>query len=74
MKFFNFKKFFLIILLTTVSLSSVSAQENVDFMRSTGKINVAVAVILLIFFGIVWYLFRLERKLTKLEQQIKDDQ
>ncbi len=43
-------------------------------MRETGKINVVVAVILVIFLGIVWYLVRLERRLTKLEHQIKDDQ
>ncbi len=42
-------------------------------MRETGKINVVVGVILLIFLGIVIYLVRLERKLTKLEHQIKDD-
>jgi CcmD family protein len=73
MKFFKIKKVFLIILYTILSLPAALAQGNGDFMRATGKINVVVAVVLLIFFGIVWYLVRLERKLTKLEHQINDD-
>lgn len=62
------------ILLLAISLPTVFAEGNRDFMRETGKINVVVAVILVIFLGIVWYLVRLERKLTKLEHQTKDDQ
>lgn len=56
-----------------ISLPATYAEGNHDFMRETGKINVVVVVILLIFLGIVWYLVRLERKLTKLEHQTKDD-
>ncbi|MEO0626118.1 MAG: CcmD family protein, partial [Bacteroidota bacterium] len=40
-----------------------------DFMRSIGKIYVVVGVILLIFLGLVFYLWRLDRRLTKLEDQ-----
>ncbi len=46
--------------------------QDADFMRSTGKIYVVVAVILAIFIGLVIYLIRLDRKLTKLENQIED--
>ncbi len=74
MKFFEMRKIFTIILFMAISLPAVFAQGNRDFMRETGKINVVVAVILVIFLGIVWYLVRLERRLTKLEHQIKDDQ
>ena len=42
-------------------------------MRETGKINVVVAVLLVIFLGILGYLVRLERKLTNFERQIHDD-
>jgi CcmD family protein len=56
-----------------ISLPVAWAQGNRDFMRETGKINVVVGVILLIFIGIVLYLVRLERKLTKLEHQLNDD-
>lgn len=41
-------------------------------MRSIGKIYVVVAVILAIFAGIVVFLIYLDRKLTKLENQIRD--
>ena len=41
-------------------------------MRSMGKMYVVVAVIAAIFLGIVVYLIRLDRKLTKLEDQIKN--
>lgn len=73
MKFFKFRKFFTIILLLAISLPASWAQGNRDFMRETGKINVVVGVILLIFLGIVWYLVRLDRKLTRLEHQLNDD-
>ena len=39
-----------------------------DAMRSNGKIYVVVAVIVTIFAGILLYLIRLDRKLTKLEK------
>lgn len=39
-----------------------------DTMRSNGKIYVVVAVIVTIFAGILLYLIRLDRKLTKLEK------
>ncbi|MEZ4965748.1 MAG: CcmD family protein [Saprospiraceae bacterium] len=73
MKFFKSRKFLIIILLLAISLPSLLAQGNRDFMRETGKINVVVGVVLLIFLGIVGYLVRLDRKLTKLEHQINDD-
>lgn len=73
MKFYTTQKIFTIILLSLLPLSATFAQGNRDFMRETGKINVVVAIILVIFLGIVWYLVRLERKLTKLEHQTKDD-
>jgi hypothetical protein len=38
-----------------------------DVMRSNGKIYVVVAVILTIFAGIIIYLVRLDRKISKLE-------
>ena len=43
-----------------------------DFFREIGKIYVVVAVILALFFGIVAYLFYLDRKLTRLEKQLQE--
>ncbi|MBK9336093.1 MAG: CcmD family protein [Lewinellaceae bacterium] len=73
MKFFMVRIFSMIVLLLAISLPAAFAEGNRDFMRETGKINVVVAVILVIFLGIVWYLVRLERQLTKLEHLTKDD-
>lgn len=39
-----------------------------DAFRSNGKIYVVVAVILTIFAGLIIYLIRLDRKITKLEK------
>ena len=40
-------------------------------MRHNGKIYVVVTVILIIFTGIILYLIRLDRKITKLEKENK---
>lgn len=42
--------------------------EMADTMRSNGKIYVVVAVILTIFIGIIIYLVRIDRKISKLEK------
>ena len=50
---------------------AVAAQEKVemaDTMRSNGRIYVVVAVVLTIFAGIILYLVRLDRKISKLEK------
>ncbi|MFM7587387.1 MAG: CcmD family protein [Bacteroidota bacterium] len=53
-----------------------NAQESVemaDLMRSNGKIYVLLAVVLLIFAGIVFFLMFLEHRLSKLEQEVEDE-
>ena len=42
--------------------------EMADLMRSNGRIYVVVAVMLTILIGLVLYLVRLDRKITKLER------
>lgn len=42
--------------------------ESVDFMRSSGKIYVVIAVVVVIVFGLFVYLANLDRKITKLEK------
>jgi CcmD family protein len=66
-------KFIAFCLIQLVWINYTSAQS-LDFLRSTGKIYSVVAVILVIFLGIVIFLFRLDNKLTKLENQIKNEQ
>lgn len=45
--------------------------EMADTMRQNGKIYVVVAVILTIFAGIIIYLVRLDRKISRLEKENK---
>lgn len=47
------------------------AQENETFFRQSGKIYVVVAVLSLILVGIVLFLIRLDRKISKLEKESK---
>ena len=56
------------------SVTTLAAQNNppTDFMRSTGKIYVVVAVIVVGFIGLVCFMFYMDKKLTKLEDQIKN--
>ena len=44
-----------------------SAVPMADELRKNGKIYVVVAVILTIFIGIILYLIRIDRKISKLE-------
>ena len=50
----------------------IFAQTNApDFMRSIGKIYVVVGVIALIFIGIIFYIIKLDLKISKLEKTLK---
>ncbi len=51
------------------SFAQGNGVEMADTMRSNGKIYVVVAVVLTIFAGIVIYLIRLDRKISKMERQ-----
>ena len=69
------KQFLLSIFLVILSINHLSAESgSIDFLRSTGKIYSVVAVIAVIFIGIVWYLFRLDNKITKLEKEIYNEE
>ena len=48
-----------------------SGVEMAEGLRSSGKIYVVVASIAVIFFGIVFYLVTLDRRLSKLEKENK---
>jgi len=43
-----------------------------EFM-SQHQLYIVLAIVVLIWAGIVWYLVRLDRKVTKLERQLKKD-
>lgn len=44
--------------------------EMADTMRSNGRIYVVVAVVLTILFGLILYVVRLDRKISRLEKEI----
>jgi bacteriorhodopsin len=63
-----------IMMLFTLLMTSIIslAQEKVemaDTMRSNGRIYVVVAVILTILAGLILYVIRLDRKISKLERE-----
>ncbi len=67
-------KWLYILVLNLMVMTTASAQGNtMDFLRSTGKIYTVVAVIVILFIGIVLYLYRIDNKLTKLENQLKNE-
>lgn len=68
------RKFFVFILLLLINLlthaqDTATNASMADAMRSNGKIYVVIAVILTIFAGIIIYLIRLDRKMSKLEKE-----
>ena len=60
----------LFLLATLTMMAQDKPVEMADTMRSNGKIYVVVAVIVAIFIGIILYLIRLDRKMTRLEKDI----
>ncbi|MDB5196439.1 MAG: CcmD family protein [Flaviaesturariibacter sp.] len=61
--------FLALLLLNLFAMAQSDEPQMADGFRSNGKIYVVVAVILTIFAGIILYLVRLDRKITKLEKQ-----
>ncbi len=64
------KRYIIAAVFLAFKMQVFAQQEQVDFMRSTGKIYVVVAVILVILLGLFVYLIRMDKNLTKLENQI----
>ena len=62
----------ILILLTSAGLFAQEEVPMADGMRSEGKIYVVVAIALVILLGLVGYLFMLDRKVTKVENQLKN--
>jgi hypothetical protein len=60
-----------LLLQLTVLAQETGSVEMADTMRQNGKIYVVVAVILTIFAGIIIYLVRLDRKISRLEKENK---
>lgn len=68
----NKKIFLLVIAIVAFVNDSLSQTSELDrTFHESGKINVVVAVITVIFIGIVVYLVKLDRKISKIEKDIK---
>jgi uncharacterized membrane protein len=65
------KKYISIIAIITLCVSTVSAQAFDNLFRSEGKIYVVVGTLAIILTGIILFLIRIDKNLTKLENQIK---
>lgn len=76
----SFKKIFLVVISFVISLiasaqemSNASAPiEMAEGLRQSGKIYVVVVVIAIVFTGIVLYLIRLDKKISKLEKEVNN--
>ncbi len=62
----------LIVLLFTPILLNAQPIEMADTMRSEGKIYVVVAILLVIFVGLIGYLVFLDRKITRIEKKLPE--
>lgn len=60
---------FTLLLICFSSFAQTEQPQMADAMRSNGKIYVVVVVCLVILLGLVGYVFRIDRKLSKLEQK-----
>lgn len=68
----NYYKSFSLLICGLLLHNFVFAQEKVDMadlMRSNGKIYVVVAVCLIILIGLFFYVYKLDRKISKLEKE-----
>lgn len=70
------KKILLSLLAALFSFSAFSQNpqnvEMADVMRNDGKIYVVVGVLLILLFGFFAYLILLDRKISKLEKEVKN--
>ncbi|XVJ66245.1 MAG: CcmD family protein [Lacibacter sp.] len=60
---------FILLLISLSTFAQTEQPEMADAMRSNGKIYVVVVVCLVILLGLVGYVFRIDRRLSKLEQK-----
>ena len=66
-------KFLTSLFLVLFSISSFAQEiEMADEMRSNGKIYVVVAVMLVILIGLITYLVSIDKKLNRLEKELKN--
>jgi CcmD family protein len=66
-------KYSLLLFLTLLGVPAFSqAVEMADGMRADGKIYVIVAIILIVLLGLIGYLVYLDRKISRLEKELRN--
>jgi len=64
-----------IFILCLAAIGQLSAKDPIDVaIHSSGKIYLVVGTLAVIFIGIAIYLFSIDRNLSKIEKQIKDNE
>ncbi len=61
-------KGFCLWMLLLLSLSSRASSDTEEFFYKSGKIQVVIAVVLIVLVGLLVYLFRLDRKVSQWEE------
>jgi hypothetical protein len=56
----------------TAQVTASNEPEMADALRNDGKIYVVVAVITVVLAGLLFFLISLDRKLSRLEKEVKD--
>ena len=64
---------FFLMLMSIVTQAQEATPSMGDTFRSEGKIYVVIAVMAIVFLSVIVYLLMMERRLKKLEDQIKDN-
>ena len=69
------EKILILVVALLLPCGATAAGESgvVDFLRNTGKIYSVVTLVLIVFIGMIIFLIRLDKKLTKLENQINNE-
>ncbi|WP_205711120.1 CcmD family protein [Hymenobacter sp. HDW8] len=72
----SWRNAFLLLLTLLATIGQAVAQtantpEMADALRQSGKIYVVVAVILIVVIGLIGYLISLDRKVSRLEKEIR---
>jgi CcmD family protein len=67
----NFFFFFLILFLNLHAFAQAPEVEMADAMRANGKIYVVVGIVMIVLVGFITYLVLVDRKIAKLEKEIK---
>ena len=63
--------FFGVVGLPVLAQDTGKPVEMADQLRANGKIYVVIAVLVVILLGLILYVARLDRKITKLEKELK---